>query len=168
MYGVYQDITENKRAEQEIKESEQRVRETEQFFRSVLELAPDGLMVVDDAGVVELANAQCEKLFGCPREKLIGQSLASLIPSGDEAWSLTLEGRLSRQIAAPRNGSQPRPVRAAPGWEPVSRRNRLESVARAEWCGREGRHLHPRHHPAQRSGERAETRQGEGRGSHRR
>ena len=29
MYGVYQDITENKRAEQEIKASEQRVRETE-------------------------------------------------------------------------------------------------------------------------------------------
>ena len=91
MYGVYQDITEIKRAEQEIKASEQRVRETEQFFRSVLELAPDGLMVVDDAGVVELANAQCEQLFGCPRERLIGQSLASLIPSGDEAWSLTLK-----------------------------------------------------------------------------
>jgi PAS domain S-box-containing protein len=91
MYGVYQDITENKRAEQEIKASEQRVRETEQFFRSVLELAPDGLMVVDDGGVVELANAQCEKLFGCPREKLIGQSLASLIPQDEEAWSLTLK-----------------------------------------------------------------------------
>src|SRR4030095_2058977 len=33
----------------------ERLRETEQFFRSVLELAPDGLMVVDDKGVIQLA-----------------------------------------------------------------------------------------------------------------
>jgi PAS domain S-box-containing protein len=90
MYGVYQDITEAKRAEQEIKASEQRVRETEQFYRSVLELAPDGLMVVDDHGVIELANAQCEHLFGCPRTRLIGQSIEALVPT-DRPWRAILE-----------------------------------------------------------------------------
>ena len=54
--------------------------ETEQFFRSVLELAPDGLMVVDENGVIQLANAQCEKLFGHTRDELIAQSMEMLVP----------------------------------------------------------------------------------------
>ena len=99
MYGVYQDITEIKKAEQEIKASEQRVRETEQFYRSVLELAPDGLMVVDDTGVVELANAQCEKLFGCPRDRLIGQSIEKLVPADDRPWRLILQEALEQTPA---------------------------------------------------------------------
>jgi two-component system sensor histidine kinase/response regulator len=63
------------------KEAEQRLRETEQFFRSVLELAPDGLMVVDSTGSIQLANAQCEKLFGYTREELIGQAVEMLVPN---------------------------------------------------------------------------------------
>ncbi len=54
--------------------------ETEQFYRSVLELAPDGLMVVDAEGVIQLANAQCEKLFGYTRDELIGQTVEMLVP----------------------------------------------------------------------------------------
>jgi PAS domain S-box-containing protein len=72
--AVKQDITERLRAEQ-------RLRETEQFFRSVLELAPDGLMVADEKGIIRLANAQCEKLFGYAREELIGQSVEMLVPA---------------------------------------------------------------------------------------
>jgi PAS domain S-box-containing protein len=73
MFGVTQDITDFKLAEQ-------RVRETEQFFRGVLELAPDGLMVVDAKGIIQLANAQCEKLFGYTREELVGQPVEILVP----------------------------------------------------------------------------------------
>ena len=57
----FTDITERRRAEA-------RLRETEQFFRSVLELAPDGLMIVNARGVIQLANAQCESLFGYTRQ----------------------------------------------------------------------------------------------------
>jgi PAS domain S-box-containing protein len=72
--AVKQDITERLRAEE-------RLRETEQFFRSVLELAPDGLMVADEKGVIRLANAQCEKLFGYTRDELIGQPVEMLVPA---------------------------------------------------------------------------------------
>jgi PAS domain S-box-containing protein len=65
----------------ETQESAQRLRETEQFFRSVLELAPDGLMVVDAAGVIQLANAQVEKLFGYTRKELIGERVEMLVPA---------------------------------------------------------------------------------------
>ncbi|HEY2796471.1 MAG TPA: response regulator [Thermoanaerobaculia bacterium] len=60
--------------------AERRVQETERFFRSVLELAPDGLMVVDEKGVIQLANAQCEELFGYTREELVGQPVEMLVP----------------------------------------------------------------------------------------
>ncbi|HZA36682.1 MAG TPA: response regulator [Vicinamibacterales bacterium] len=65
----------------ELTAQRERLSETEQFFRSVLELAPDGLMVVDANGVMRLANAQCEKLFGYIREELIGQPVEILVPA---------------------------------------------------------------------------------------
>jgi PAS domain S-box-containing protein len=71
--AIKQDITERLQAEE-------RLRETDQFFRSVLELAPDGLMVADPDGVIRLANAQCEKLFGYTRDELIGQPVEMLLP----------------------------------------------------------------------------------------
>ena len=58
----------------------QQLEETERFFRSVLELAPDGLMVVDAKGVIQLANVQCEQLFGYTRAELVGQAIEILVP----------------------------------------------------------------------------------------
>lgn len=69
----FTDITERKAADL-------RLRETEQFYRGVLERAPDGLMVVDVDGVIKLANAQCERLFGYTRAELVGQSVDTLVP----------------------------------------------------------------------------------------
>jgi PAS domain S-box-containing protein len=69
----FTDVTERKAAELLL-------RETEQYFRGVLERAPDGLLVVDAAGSIRLANAQCEKLFGYTRDELIGQKVEMLVP----------------------------------------------------------------------------------------
>ena len=69
----FRDITERLQAQK-------RLRQTERFFRSVLELAPDGLMVADGDGVIRLANAQCMKLFGCTREELVGRTVEELVP----------------------------------------------------------------------------------------
>jgi PAS domain S-box-containing protein len=66
--------------QEELTAHEQQLRATEQFFRSVLELAPDGIMVVDADGAIRLANAQCEKLFGYSRSELIGKKVEMLVP----------------------------------------------------------------------------------------
>jgi len=60
--------------------AEQRLRETEPFFRSLLESAPDALMVVDHHGVIQLTNAQTEKVFGYTRNELVGQRVEMLVP----------------------------------------------------------------------------------------
>lgn len=69
----FTDITERK-------DAESRLRETELFYRSVLESAPDGMMVVDDDGVIRLVNQQVEVLFGYSRDELIGQPIEILVP----------------------------------------------------------------------------------------
>ncbi|HET9233428.1 MAG TPA: PAS domain S-box protein, partial [Candidatus Eisenbacteria bacterium] len=61
-------------------EQARELEDTERFFRSVLELAPDGLMVVDAKGAIQLANARCEQLFGYTRDEFIGQSVDMLVP----------------------------------------------------------------------------------------
>ncbi len=57
----------------------ERKRSMEQF-RLALEAAPTGMMMVDGSGKIVLVNAQIERLFGYPREELIGQQLEMLVP----------------------------------------------------------------------------------------
>ena len=46
----------------------------------VLEAAPDGMVVVDAAGVIVRVNAQTEVLFGYHRSELMGQRVEMLVP----------------------------------------------------------------------------------------
>ena len=87
------------------KEADQRIRETEQFFRSVLELAPDGLMVVDTGGTIRLANARCEELFGHTRDGLIGQAVEGLVPADVRRSHPALRERFHRSPAAREMGA---------------------------------------------------------------
>jgi PAS domain S-box-containing protein len=101
--AIKQDITERLRAEE-------RLRETEQFFRSVLELAPDGLMVADAEGIIRLANARCEKLFGYTRDELIGQPVEILVPDEARAHHPSLRQAFHRS-PAPRDMGSGRELR---------------------------------------------------------
>lgn len=53
---------------------------TEEPFRALLEAAPDAMVIVDDAGVIRLVNAQTEALFGYPRRELLGRAIEILVP----------------------------------------------------------------------------------------
>jgi PAS domain S-box-containing protein len=59
-------ITERKRAEEQ--------------FRLVVEGAPTGMIMVNQAGLIMLVNAQIEKVFGYDRSELLGQSVDLLVP----------------------------------------------------------------------------------------
>jgi PAS domain S-box-containing protein len=49
-------------------------------FRGLLESAPDGVVIVDEAGLIQIVNRQTEVLFGYPREELLGQPVEVLMP----------------------------------------------------------------------------------------
>ena len=64
--GLVEEITERKRSEER--------------FRSLLESAPDAMVIADRDGRIILVNAQTEKLFGYSRQELLGQPVELLIP----------------------------------------------------------------------------------------
>jgi PAS domain S-box-containing protein len=53
---------------------------SEARFRSLLEATPDAMVIVSQAGRIELINAQTERLFGYRRDQLIGELVEMLMP----------------------------------------------------------------------------------------
>lgn len=52
----------------------------DRIFRLAVDAAPNGLLAVDRAGRIVLANAHIERLFGYTRAELLGQPVECLIP----------------------------------------------------------------------------------------
>ena len=52
----------------------------EESFRRVVEWAPTAMVMVDREGCIVLINAQAERVFGYPREELLGLSVDKLLP----------------------------------------------------------------------------------------
>jgi len=55
----------------------------EQKFRSLLEAAPDAMVIGAEDGRISLVNSQVEAIFGFRREELIGENIRLLVPE----WS---------------------------------------------------------------------------------
>lgn len=49
-------------------------------FSSLLEIAPDAIVIVDQEGKIVLVNSQTENLFGYQRAEILGQSMECLVP----------------------------------------------------------------------------------------
>jgi sigma-B regulation protein RsbU (phosphoserine phosphatase) len=77
--GLVTDIT-------ELKESEAR-------FRSLMEAAPDAMVIVDEAHKITLVNGQAERMFGYDREQLVGKRVDVLVPESLRSRHAELSGR---------------------------------------------------------------------------
>ncbi len=57
--------------------------EEERRFESLLESAPDAMVVTDGHGIIRLINAELERVFGYRREELVGHHVELLVPVVD-------------------------------------------------------------------------------------
>jgi len=55
-------------------------RRAEQRFRTLIESAPDAMVLASREGIILLVNNQTERLFGYEREELLGQPVEILVP----------------------------------------------------------------------------------------
>src|SRR5579864_8012394 len=53
-------------------------------FRSLLEAAPDAMIISSGDGEISLVNSQVELMFGFERTEIIGRSILSLVPEWSE------------------------------------------------------------------------------------
>ncbi len=53
---------------------------SEAYFRTLLETAPDAMVIVDGQGVISVVNSQTESMFGYSRSELLGKPIEVLLP----------------------------------------------------------------------------------------
>jgi PAS domain S-box-containing protein len=63
-----------------LKKQAEVLQKAEQRFRSLLEAAPDAMVVCREDGSIVMVNSQTEILFNCQRDKLIATNIRALVP----------------------------------------------------------------------------------------
>jgi two-component system, cell cycle sensor histidine kinase and response regulator CckA len=105
LLSIAQDITERKRAEEELREKEGK-------YRLLFESANDGIFIQDETGFLD-CNQKGADMYGLPKEKLIGRLPAEFAPERqpDGRFSSTVAGE---KIQAALNG-----IPQVFEWQPV-------------------------------------------------
>src|SRR5580700_1132270 len=64
----------------ELRKQAEVLQKAEQKFRSLLEAAPDAMVVCRENGEIIMVNSQTEALFNCGRDQLISRNIRTLVP----------------------------------------------------------------------------------------
>lgn len=83
----------------------------EQKFRTLLDAAPDAMLITKEDGEIVLANSRTDGMFGYSRADVLGQNIRELIPD----WTLVATTDARELRAVRRDGSQfPAEISASP------------------------------------------------------
>jgi len=64
----------------EMEAQQHEIKATEAWFRGIIESAPDGMLVVDEHGMIILTNPQLEGIFGYQPGEIVGNLIEFLVP----------------------------------------------------------------------------------------
>lgn len=79
-----QEIGDMARALEIFQESFSARRELENRLSQIVEAMPNGVLMINNVGIIEIVNAQAEKIFGYNRNELLGTPVQQLIPRNSE------------------------------------------------------------------------------------
>jgi PAS domain S-box-containing protein len=71
--AAVRDITDRRRAEDEVRKIDER-------FRQLVESSPDGMVILDPAGLIQQVNEEAEIQFGYTRDEMTGRPVEMLLP----------------------------------------------------------------------------------------
>ena len=78
-----QDVAERRRGkgkEDGLLSNKLALQRTEERFRQVVELAPNAIVMIGPTGLIEMINAETERVFGYTRNDLLGKPVEMLVP----------------------------------------------------------------------------------------
>src|SRR5579862_6053164 len=71
-------------------------------FRSLLEAAPDAMIISSEDGRVSLVNSQVEIMFGFRREEIVGKDIRALVPGWNGQVSGGSDPKMTGLLGSPR------------------------------------------------------------------
>ncbi len=80
MIGICMDIDERKHLEAELRRRVAELAEAEQRTRSVVDHVVDGIITINDKGIVETYNPAAERIFGYKADEVVGRNVSLLMP----------------------------------------------------------------------------------------
>ena len=81
------------------------LQKAEQKFRSLLEAAPDAMVMCREDGEIVMVNSQTEILFHCGRDKLISRNIRALVPGWEYQFRPGWDDSSARPRSSPSNGA---------------------------------------------------------------
>jgi len=75
------------------------------LFRLAVEASPSGMLLIDGEGRIALVNSEIERLFGYPRDELLGQSVELLVPEAARSRHVQLRVAFARRSDMRRLGA---------------------------------------------------------------
>ncbi|MBM7060310.1 response regulator [Pseudomonas sp. UL073] len=94
---THQLLDETRAQAAQMEAQQQVIQTTKAWYRSIIESAPDGMMVVDSSGTIILANPKLETLFGFGSGELIGVRVEQLVPDQSRIQHQTLRSQYFEQ-----------------------------------------------------------------------
>ena len=115
--------------------------ETQALHRAVVETIVDGIVVIDQAGVMEWTNRATQQMFGYDAAELVGRNVSMLMPPGDSAGHdgylrryLTTGERkiigIGREVRGRRKDGQEFPLYLAVGETTVNEERKFTGIVR--------------------------------------